>query len=264
VKKFSRFLPTTRLQLRYYLWRLAKEEVGASGEIHAFREVSLNTRLLHFLSQNPISLHVYNYYDYYGYWSGSYMPRDQYVSGHLTLRQTEHHIDHEKPIVLARLFVRATPNPSCKSTRSRVQTSIVRHEQKPCKWHKISSNSSLSRSRPSQFFLAELPAKRYIRGWFTAYLRGFETTHRRPGERARGGGSQPTYEDLKPGLRGLPRRAHGHRSQPTYEDLKRTGRFRPGTQQAPRSQPTYEDLKRTSPSGRPVAWVLVRSLPMRI
>jgi CRISPR-associated exonuclease Cas4 len=33
VKKSSRFLPATRLQLGYYLWRLAKEEIEASGEI---------------------------------------------------------------------------------------------------------------------------------------------------------------------------------------------------------------------------------------
>ncbi len=33
VKKSSRFLPATRLQLGYYLWRLDKEEIEASGEI---------------------------------------------------------------------------------------------------------------------------------------------------------------------------------------------------------------------------------------
>jgi CRISPR-associated exonuclease Cas4 len=33
VKKSSRFLPATRLQLGYYLWRLDREEIEASGEI---------------------------------------------------------------------------------------------------------------------------------------------------------------------------------------------------------------------------------------
>jgi CRISPR-associated exonuclease Cas4 len=33
VKKSSRFLPVTRLQLGYYLWRLAEEGMEASGEI---------------------------------------------------------------------------------------------------------------------------------------------------------------------------------------------------------------------------------------
>ena len=77
--------------------------VETTSEIHAFGEVDLNTRLLNFLSQNHIPLHVYNYY---GYWSGSYIPREQYVSGHLTLRQAEHYMEAEKRMVLARLFVR--------------------------------------------------------------------------------------------------------------------------------------------------------------
>jgi CRISPR-associated protein Cas1 len=76
--------------------------VETTSEIHVFGEIDLNTRLLNFLSQSHIPLHVYNYY---GYWSGSYMPREQYVSGHLTLKQAEHYMDHEKRMVLARLFV---------------------------------------------------------------------------------------------------------------------------------------------------------------
>ncbi len=77
--------------------------VETTSEMHAFGEVELNTKLLNFLSQNHIPLHVYNYY---GYWSGSYMPREQYVSGHLTLAQAAHYMDHEKRMALARLFVR--------------------------------------------------------------------------------------------------------------------------------------------------------------
>ena len=79
--------------------------VETTSEIHAFGEVSLNTKLLNFLAQSHIPLHVYNYY---GYWSGSYMPREQYVSGHLTLAQATHYIDHEKRMALARLFVRGS------------------------------------------------------------------------------------------------------------------------------------------------------------
>lgn len=77
--------------------------VETTSEIHAFGEVDLNTKLLNFLSQSHIPLHVYNYY---GYWSGSYMPREQYVSGHLTLKQAEHYLDHDKRMALARTFVK--------------------------------------------------------------------------------------------------------------------------------------------------------------
>jgi hypothetical protein len=76
------------------------------------------------------------------------------------------------------LLVRAMPRPSYESTRSSVQTPIVRQKRKSCKWCKIPSNGSQSRPRGPPFTLAELPAKRYIRGWFAAYLRGFETRSR--------------------------------------------------------------------------------------
>jgi CRISPR-associated protein Cas1 len=59
-----------------------------TSEIHAFGEAELNTRLLDFLSQNNIPLRVYNYY---GYRAGSCMPREQYVSGHLSLEQAGHY-----------------------------------------------------------------------------------------------------------------------------------------------------------------------------
>lgn len=76
--------------------------VETTDEIHIFGEADLNTRLLNFLSQNHIPLHTYNYY---GYWSGSYMPREQYVSGYLTLSQASHYLDTTRRMALARTFV---------------------------------------------------------------------------------------------------------------------------------------------------------------
>lgn len=72
------------------------------GEIYIFGEVSLNKKLLDFLSQNQIILHFYNYY---GFYSGSYYPREHYNSGIILLKQVEHYINTEKRIVLARAFV---------------------------------------------------------------------------------------------------------------------------------------------------------------
>lgn len=77
--------------------------VETTSEIHVFGEITLNSKLLNFLSRSHIPLHVYNYY---GYWSGSYMPREQYVSGHMTLAQASHYLEHERRMVLARTFVR--------------------------------------------------------------------------------------------------------------------------------------------------------------
>src|SRR5579884_3713729 len=46
--------------------------------IHLFSEIDLNTRILIFLNQHGIPVHVYNYY---GYYSGSFYPREKVVSG---------------------------------------------------------------------------------------------------------------------------------------------------------------------------------------
>ena len=71
-------------------------------EIHLFGEVTLNTKLLEFLSRNEILAHVYSHY---GYYMGTYYPREHYNSGYLILKQAEHYLDPEKRLHLARLFV---------------------------------------------------------------------------------------------------------------------------------------------------------------
>ena len=70
--------------------------------IHLFGEIDLNTKLLNFLSQQNKTVHVYNYY---GFYAGSFMPRDGNVSGELTVRQVEHYLDHKKRFFIAHSFV---------------------------------------------------------------------------------------------------------------------------------------------------------------
>lgn len=70
--------------------------------IHLFGEVDLNTKLLNFLSQQNKTVHIYNYY---GFYAGSFMPRDRNVSGELLVRQVEHYLDNEKRFFLAFCFV---------------------------------------------------------------------------------------------------------------------------------------------------------------
>ena len=58
--------------------------VENTKEIYCFNEVSINTKLLDFLSQNHIIIHFFNYY---GGYSGTYYPRDHYLSGKLIVKQ---------------------------------------------------------------------------------------------------------------------------------------------------------------------------------
>ena len=55
-------------------------------EIYCLNEVGINTKLLDFLGKNHVVVHFYNYY---GEYSGTFYPRDQYMSGKLLIRQAE-------------------------------------------------------------------------------------------------------------------------------------------------------------------------------
>ena len=75
--------------------------VENTKEIFCFNEVSINTKLLDFLSQNNIIVHFFNYY---GGYSGTYYPRDHYLSGKLLVKQVGKYNDNRMSI--ARPIVR--------------------------------------------------------------------------------------------------------------------------------------------------------------
>jgi CRISPR-associated protein Cas1 len=76
--------------------------VENTGEMLIMGEVTINKKLLEFLSQSEIMLHFFNHY---GYYVGSYYPREHYNSGHMILKQAEHYLSCEKRMELARKFV---------------------------------------------------------------------------------------------------------------------------------------------------------------
>ena len=55
-------------------------------EIYCLNEISINSKLLDFLGKNNIVVHFFNYY---GGYSGSFYPRNQYNSGKLLVKQVE-------------------------------------------------------------------------------------------------------------------------------------------------------------------------------
>jgi len=77
--------------------------VENTNEFMIFGEVTLNKKLIDFLSQKEIILHFFNYY---GYYSGSYYPREHYNSGYMILKQAENYLDESKRLELAKLFVK--------------------------------------------------------------------------------------------------------------------------------------------------------------
>jgi len=67
-------------------------------EIYCLNEISLNTKLLDFLSQNHVVVHFFNYY---GGYSGTFYPKDQYLSGRLLVKQVEAFQNHRVEIARA-------------------------------------------------------------------------------------------------------------------------------------------------------------------
>lgn len=76
--------------------------IESIDSLHLFGEIDLNTKLLNYLTSYGI---IINFYNYYGYYSGSYYPRNQRVSGYLLVNQVQHYLDKEERLFLAKQFI---------------------------------------------------------------------------------------------------------------------------------------------------------------
>lgn len=72
--------------------------------LYLLGEIDLNTKLLNFLSQHKITVHVFNYY---GFYSGSYYPREYLVSGFLLIKQVDNYKIEKKRMEIAREFIKS-------------------------------------------------------------------------------------------------------------------------------------------------------------
>ena len=76
--------------------------VEDTSELMVFGEVDLNKRFLEFCTQKEIMIH---YFNHYGYYTGTFYPREHYNSGYMILRQAEHYLKPEARLHIARQFV---------------------------------------------------------------------------------------------------------------------------------------------------------------
>jgi len=75
--------------------------------LYLFGEININTKLLNFLSQNEVILHVFNYY---GFYSGSYYPKESLLSGFVLVEQVKAFTNMKKQIIIARETIDAAVN----------------------------------------------------------------------------------------------------------------------------------------------------------
>ncbi|MFL6215839.1 MAG: type I-B CRISPR-associated endonuclease Cas1b [Blastocatellia bacterium] len=75
------------------------EDVDA---LWAFGELELNARVLNFLAQHRVPVHFFNYY---GYYSGSFYPREYLNAGFVLVKQVRHYSNRRLRLAIAREFI---------------------------------------------------------------------------------------------------------------------------------------------------------------
>jgi len=72
--------------------------------LYVFGEVDLNSSLLNLLSQHNVHMHIFNYY---GFYAGTFCPRNKKVSGFTVVQQSAHYLDAAKRLYLAKMFLQS-------------------------------------------------------------------------------------------------------------------------------------------------------------
>lgn len=76
--------------------------IERAEDIYVMTEFDFNTSLLNFLSQYGVKIHFFNYY---GFYTGTYYPKESLVSGKLLIKQVENYIDKNRRIIIAKAFI---------------------------------------------------------------------------------------------------------------------------------------------------------------
>ena len=71
--------------------------------IYAYGRISFTSGVISYLSKYGTPVHFYNYY---GFYEGSYYPRETLLSGDLLIKQAKHYMDKNKRLGIAKEFVR--------------------------------------------------------------------------------------------------------------------------------------------------------------
>ncbi|MEM3503955.1 MAG: type I-B CRISPR-associated endonuclease Cas1b [Nitrososphaeria archaeon] len=72
-------------------------------QIIAHGPLTISSGVIHYFAQKGIPIHFFNYY---GFYDGSFYPRETLLSGELLVKQVEHYLDNSKRMYLAKSFVR--------------------------------------------------------------------------------------------------------------------------------------------------------------
>lgn len=72
------------------------------NDFYVMSEMQFNTTFINFLSQHGVMVHFFNYYSFY---TGTFYPKEQKISGNLLVKQAENYSDYEKRLSIAKSFI---------------------------------------------------------------------------------------------------------------------------------------------------------------
>ncbi len=76
--------------------------INTIHSIYAFGSLSITSKALSYLATEGVCIHFFNRF---GFYVGSFYPRESLVSGDMVVRQAEHYLNHEKRLYLAKSIV---------------------------------------------------------------------------------------------------------------------------------------------------------------
>ncbi len=76
--------------------------INSIYSIYALGSLSVTSKAISLLAKEGICVHFFNRY---GFYVGSFYPRETLISGDLLIKQAEHYLDNEKRLCLAKAFV---------------------------------------------------------------------------------------------------------------------------------------------------------------
>lgn len=72
--------------------------------LYIFNGINLNSSFLELLNSYEVKIHFYNYH---GFYSGSFYPREKNKSGYIIVHQASHYSEKEKRLFLAKSFIKS-------------------------------------------------------------------------------------------------------------------------------------------------------------
>ena len=79
-------------------------KIEMTDNIYLFGEVDLNTKCLNYLGQNKVAIHFFNYY---GFYTGSFYPKETNISGNVLIKQVEFYQNIEKRLKIAKEIIKS-------------------------------------------------------------------------------------------------------------------------------------------------------------